>query len=64
MPSNLAPYQYRPGQSGNVGGIGVNQIKLAVQIRRISKDGREMVDFLFAVMRGEPTPFAGQTQPE
>jgi hypothetical protein len=51
MPSNLAPYQYRPGQSGNVGGIGVNQIKLAVQIRRISKDGREMVDFLFAYLQ-------------
>jgi hypothetical protein len=60
MPSNLAPYQYRPGQSGNVGGIGVNKIKLAVQIRKISKNGREMVDFLFAVMRGEPLPLPGK----
>jgi hypothetical protein len=60
MPSNLAPYQYRPGQSGNVGGIGVNKIRLAVQIRKISKNGREMVDFLFAVMRGEPLPLPGK----
>jgi hypothetical protein len=34
----LAPYQWRSCQSGNLGGIGINKIRLTVQIRKISKD--------------------------
>jgi len=45
-----------PGVSGNPLGIGLSKIKLAVQIRCISQDGREMIDLLFSVMRGEPLP--------
>jgi hypothetical protein len=41
-------------------GIGVNKIQLAIRIRKISKNGREMADFLFAVMRGEPLPLPGK----
>jgi hypothetical protein len=61
MPSNLAPYQWRPGQSGNVHGIGVNKLQLAIQIRKISKNGRELIDFLFSVLRGEAVPCRAKT---
>jgi hypothetical protein len=52
---------WKPGVSGNPLGIGLNKIQLAVQIRRISHDGREMIDLLFSVMRGEPLPLPGKT---
>jgi hypothetical protein len=51
---------WKPGVSGNPLGMGLSKIKLAVQIRRISQDGREMIDLLFSVMRGEPLPLPGK----
>jgi hypothetical protein len=52
--------RWQPGESGNPRGRGSDKLMLAAQIRRISQDGREMIDFLFAVMRGEPMPLPGK----
>jgi hypothetical protein len=41
--------------------MGLSKIKLAVQIRRISQDGQEMIDFSFSVMRVEPLPLPANT---
>jgi hypothetical protein len=60
-------YQYlqkwKPGVSGNPLGAGVSKMKLAVEIRQISKNGREMVDFLFNVMRGLLLPMPVKNGP-
>ncbi len=57
--ANLRPWP--PGVSGNPRGAGVHTLKLAAQIRQISDGGREMIELLFRVMRGEPLPMAGRT---
>ena len=57
--ATISPWQ--PGQSGNPRGAGVHTLKLAAQIRQISDGGREMIELLFSVMRGEPLPMAGRT---
>lgn len=46
--TNLSP-PWRPGQSGNPGG---RPKGVGAYIREQTKDGREMVDFALAVMRG------------
>lgn len=44
----LAPYRWKPGQSGNVNGkAGV----LAKRIRQATNQGREIFEFLLSVMR-------------
>ncbi len=57
--ANLRPWP--PGVSGNPRGAGVHTLKLAAQVRQISDGGREMIELLFSVMRGEPLPMAGRT---
>lgn len=57
--ANLRPW--KPGESGNPRGAGVHTLKLAAQVRQISDGGREMIELLFSVMRGEPLPMAGRT---
>jgi hypothetical protein len=54
---------WRPGQSGNPSGHNVSFWTLAAQIRRASGDGQEIVDFLFAVMRGGPIVVPGRRAP-
>jgi hypothetical protein len=51
--------KWKPGVSGNPLGAGVSKLKLAVEIRQISQNGREMIDFLFNVMRGLPLAVPG-----
>jgi hypothetical protein len=57
-PNNLTRWQ--PGTSGNPRGGAVNLVNLAVRVRRMSRDGAEMVSFLFSVMRGEPLSIPGR----
>jgi hypothetical protein len=57
MKAHYSPLtSWKPGVSGNTLGAGVSKLKLAVEIRQISQNGREMIDFLFSVMRGLPLP--------
>jgi hypothetical protein len=51
---------WKPGVSGNPFGAGRYKLQLAAQIRQISHDGREMVDLLFSVIRGEALPLPGK----
>jgi hypothetical protein len=46
MPNpNLAPYQWRSCQSGNLGGIGINKIRLTVQIPQDQQGLRRLPAF-------------------
>jgi hypothetical protein len=56
-PSWLTPHLWKPGQSGNPHGLGSAVKTLAAQIRRESGNGAEIMEFFFAVMRGEPVRF-------
>jgi hypothetical protein len=50
---------WRPGQTGNPRGGAVSLLSLVARIRRASGEGQELVDFFFAVMRGQPIPVPG-----
>ena len=45
---------WRPGQSGNPSGANRRQKGLATLIRRSTKQGKELVDFVLDVARGKP----------
>jgi hypothetical protein len=57
-PSHLAPL-WKPGQSGNPLGQATSRLTLAKYIRQRSQDGQVYIDFLTAVMNGEPLPLPG-----
>jgi hypothetical protein len=54
---------WRPGQTGNPRGGAVALLNLARRIRRASGEGQELVDFYFAVMRGQPIAVPGRRNP-
>lgn len=56
-PHQLQP-PWKPGQSGNPSGRPAGTIGLARYIRDNTLDGRELADFLIAVMRGEKGRFS------
>lgn len=48
--AHLAPYRWQPGQSGNGRG---QEPGVVARIRRQTRNGRELVDRLLAIARGE-----------
>jgi hypothetical protein len=56
----LVPIQWQPGQTGNPHGRGVSFISLAAHVRHITQNGRELVDLLLAIVRGESIPLPGR----
>jgi DNA-binding MarR family transcriptional regulator len=44
---------WKPGESGNPAGRVPSFLDLAVQVRQITGNGRELVDLLLAIVRGE-----------
>jgi hypothetical protein len=40
--------------------VPTSRLKLAMQVRKLSHDGRDLIDFLFSVVRGEPLPLPGK----
>ena len=53
--AHLAPYRWKPGQSGNT--RGTSQPGIVRRIRSQTRDGRELVDRLLLFARGEPIGF-------
>ena len=53
-------HKWPPGVSGNPLGQGSGRVTLARYIRQRSQDGQVYIDFLTAVMNGEPLPFPGR----
>jgi hypothetical protein len=52
---------WKPGQSGRTGYvIPSSRLKLAMQVRKLSGEGRKLIDFLFSIVRGEPLPLPGR----
>jgi hypothetical protein len=47
---------WKPGESGNGFGHAVISRSLAAYARKRTRNGRELVDFMLNVMRGEPLP--------
>jgi hypothetical protein len=47
---------WKPGESGNGFGHAVISRSLAAYARKRTRNGRELVDFMLHVMRGEPLP--------
>jgi hypothetical protein len=51
-----------PGQSGNPLGAAAPLVNLALQVRRGTRGGTELVAFYLAILRGEPIPVPGSAR--
>jgi hypothetical protein len=47
---------WKPGESGNGLGVAVTARGIAMYARKRTRNGKELVDFMLGVMRGEPLP--------
>jgi hypothetical protein len=58
---NLGP-AWKAGQSGNLDGRSISLVNLALEVRRATRGGRELVELHLGIARGELIPVAGQAQ--
>jgi DNA-binding MarR family transcriptional regulator len=58
---NLRP-AWKPGQSGNLDGRSISLVNLAMQVRRLTRGGAELIELHLAIARGELIPVAGRAQ--
>lgn len=54
----LAPYQFKPGQSGNPRGAGAQGHTLAAYVRSKTLEGKSLIDFLVDVFTGGDKVFS------
>jgi hypothetical protein len=58
--ANLRPW--RPGETGNPGGRRLALVNLALEVRRATRGGRELVDLQLSIARGEEIPVPGRAR--